>query len=70
MASLTLTIPDAQVDRVLEAFADRVGKDPADVVAEDVRQELLMLVKLIVRQYEKEVAATAAEAGVSDVDVT
>lgn len=70
MAQLTLTVPDAQVPRVLAAFASRRGKDVGDMTANDVRAELLDLVRIIVRQYEADEAAQAAREAVIDIDVS
>jgi len=66
MAQLTITVPDEQVPRILAAFAERVGKDVGDMVAEDIRLELIDLVRKIVRNYELEEARRAVV--VSDVD--
>lgn len=55
MASLTLTIPDEQVQRVVDAFA-------ADGVtgAAGIRQELINYIKKRVFQYEKNEATKQA----------
>jgi hypothetical protein len=68
MAQLTLTVDNAQVPRILAAFASRAGKDVADMDAEDVREVLMRLVVKIVRQYEKDEAEKAIS--VTDVDVS
>ena len=68
MATLTITIPDAQVPRVLEAFAARAGLPAEDMTANDAREVILGLVKTIVRHHERDVAEQAIV--VTDVDVT
>lgn len=70
MAQLTITIPDAQVDRVKAAFAERLDLDVADVDAEAIRQELVSLVKTIVLHYEQREAGRAAEDAVVEVDAS
>lgn len=69
MAQLTITIPDAQVDRVLAAFAPRAGvEDPANMTAEDARGVLIDLIKKIVRQHERQEAEEAIV--ITDVEAT
>jgi len=66
MAQLTITIPDAQVQRVLAAFAARIGVE--NPTAEDIRGEIINLVKIIVRTHEEEAAKAAIV--VTDVDAS
>ena len=68
MATLTITIPDAQVPRVLAAFAARAGVPAGDMTAEDARGVLLGLIKTIVRQHERDAAEAAIV--VTDIDAT
>lgn len=68
MADITITIPDPQIDRVRNAFAPRVGKDPADVTVEDFRQALIDIVIRIVRAYEQTEAEKAIN--ITDIEVT
>jgi hypothetical protein len=63
MASLVLTINDADVQRVQDAFGDALHLDgPAS--AEEIRQFLLHKVRVMVRNYERTVSVPA------DVDVS
>ena len=61
MAQLTITVPDPQVPRVLEAFSQRAGKDVADMTEEDARLVLVDLIKRVVASYELEKARQAIE---------
>lgn len=70
MATLTVTVPDEQVDRVRVAFANRAQKEPQDVTAADVAAVLANYVKKVVRQHEELAANEAAQASVTDVDAT
>ena len=60
MASLTITVPDAQVPRLRAAFAYRLGLDVADVTAEVVRQQLVENLKVMVRAAERDLAEQQA----------
>lgn len=70
MAQLTITIPDPQVDRVREAFSPLARKEPADMTAQDVTDVLIEYVINITKQYEEDVANIAAQASVTEIDVT
>ena len=66
MAQLTITIPDAELPRVVAAFAERAGIAEQDMTAEDARQVIIDLIKRIVRQHER----IAAEEAIVITDVT
>ena len=70
MAQLTITIPNEQVQRVLDAFDARInGRRPGPRVpvgAEEVRQDILNYIKNVVRGHELEEARKAVV--VSDVE--
>lgn len=72
MAQITITIPNEHAERVQNAFASRVGKDnePENVTLDDVKGELVNIVRLVVRQHEEAAAAKAAQAGIEDVAPT
>lgn len=57
MAAITLTVPDAQVPRILAAIATE--QNPAPTAA-DVKVRLIDYLKTVVRNYEREQAATAS----------
>lgn len=62
MASITLTIPDPILNRVLDALAAKWGYNPAggQTKAQFAKSALAAYVKATVKQYEAEVAAKAA----------
>lgn len=70
MATLTITIPDAQVDRVKAAFAARQRIDVADITVQNVQDAIAGIVKDLVHRHESNAAEEAARAAVTDVDVT
>lgn len=76
MGTLTINTTTAQDARIQAAFGARLGTvdgngDPRDATGAEVRAEIVNLIKTIVLQYEKNEAAVAAEAGVTDLgDVT
>jgi ABC-type microcin C transport system permease subunit YejE len=65
---LTITVPDAQVQRVLDAFgwAEASGVSRAEFM----RSRLIRYVRDVVAQYERDAAARAAAAAVTEPDVT
>lgn len=78
MATLTITVPDAEVPRIRAAFAERARQrrmrangDPNEPLTpatpEEIRQEIISWVVGEVRAYEQGVAAAAAAAGVTPV---
>lgn len=70
MAQITITIPDAQVDRVRTAFSPFIRKPVADITAQDVSNYLAQYIKDIVRSYEEDMAYIAARDSITDVDAT
>lgn len=76
MGTLTINTTAGQDTRIQAAFGNRLNTvdgngDPRDATGAEVKDELINLIKTIVLQYEKQVAATAAQAGVTDIgDVT
>lgn len=72
MATLTITIPDAQVPRVLEAFGTNIilGQPNTPATPAQVRQKLAEYVKTVVQHYEMEQARIAAASGVTPVDAS
>jgi hypothetical protein len=62
MASITLNIPDAQAQRVLDAVADRFGWTPDLGVtkAAFTKQQVAEWLKRLVVEYERRVAMDAA----------
>lgn len=62
MASITLTIPDAVLPRVLDAVAAKWGFNPGgpQTKAQFAKAALAAYLKATVKQYEAEVAAKAA----------
>ena len=73
MATLTLTIPDDQVDRVRNGLARYKGVDPASFTAEDARMVMVDFLKKIVMNQEQEAAQEALKdsyAGPAVLDVT
>jgi hypothetical protein len=57
MAQVTLTIPDAQVPRILAALVTEANPTPT---AADYKQLLIDYTKKFVRQHERKVAATTS----------
>lgn len=72
MATVTITIPDAQLPRFRDAFCAYIGLTaPADVTNANARLGLVQAAKNIVRNYETAQAEAAALAAVTDPpDVT
>lgn len=56
MAQITLTVPDAQVPRILAAMATEANPNPT---AADVKARLIDYLKAVTKNYEREQAATA-----------
>lgn len=56
MATITLTVPDAQVPRILAAMATDANPNPT---AADVKARLIEYLKSVTKNYEREQAATA-----------
>lgn len=72
MAQITITIPDAVVQRVLDAFAYRFGydsvPDPKPTKAAFAKQALVSQIRAVTHDYEKMVAAQAASDTVAGID--
>jgi hypothetical protein len=68
MATLTITVPDEQVDRVRVALAPRAGKAPEDMTAEDVRLAVVALLKRVVESYEQREAERAVAGSLVPLD--
>lgn len=73
MAQIAITIPDAVLPRVLDAFAAR-GFDPAGGLtkAQYAKQQVIAHIRNVVRAYETEQAVRAAAAQASttaDADI-
>lgn len=64
MAQLTITIPDAQLTRVLDAFAAVYGYDPASgqTPAEFARARVRWFMREVVKTHEATLAAPAIDA--------
>lgn len=69
MASLTITVPDPQVSRVVAAFRAKFSNvvDPALSDANFMRGVLAYIAKAIVRDYEINNAEVAAAGTVTDI---
>lgn len=65
MASLTITIPDNQVQRVQDAFAYHLQR-PATV--QDIREYIVNDLRQVVRSFERNQAIDTI--AITDVDVT
>lgn len=68
MAQLTINVPDAQVPRILAAFAPRAGKEVEDMTPADAKAVIVDLIKKIVIGHERDLAMAAIQD--NDVDVT
>lgn len=68
MADLTITVPDAQVARILAALEETHGIETA--TAADVRAFLVLKLKQLVRASEQRVATKTAIDAVTDIDAT
>lgn len=72
MAQITITIPDAVVQRVLDAFAYRFGydnvPDPKPTKAAFAKAALVGEIRAITRDHEKMVAAQTASDAVAEID--
>lgn len=68
MAQITITIPDAQIERVRTALQIRTGN--SNMSNADLKQYFVDHLKEQVRGVEEGFAEDAARASVSDVDVT
>lgn len=69
MATLSITVPDAQVPRVLDAVTDLKGL-PAQATADDVRQLLVDRLIEVVKNYEQVQAEKTAREGVTEIGAT
>ena len=69
MATLSITVPDAQVDRVRDAVTRALGLENQATV-DEVRQFLVDHLILTVREQERAEAEAAARAGVTDIGAT
>lgn len=74
MATINITIPDAQVDRVLNAFGARntsrlPGQNPRPATPADVRAAIVGYVREVVRDYEASEAIKTAIDTISPVGV-
>ncbi len=70
--NLSVTIPDAELPRVQTAARDMFN-DPAMTngqIQEALRQEVISMIKGMVRRFERKVAVLAAEDGTYNVDAT
>ena len=74
MATISLTIPDAVVPRVLTAFGARLnyldGQAARDATPAVVKEVLKRYVIEVVRSHEQSIAETAAREGVQLIEVT
>lgn len=73
MADLTISIPDAQVQRVADAFGATYGRDPAYAGltgAALVKAVLLQTIKRVTQGYEAQQAAATAVATVTSIDAS
>lgn len=67
MAQITLTIPDALLARVLDAFATTYGYTPGNgTKAQFARQQLATHIRGVVRSYEVQRASELAAQQVAD----
>jgi hypothetical protein len=69
MASLTITVPDAQVPRV-QAAVGKALELGQDATTDEVRQFLVDKLIQLVRSVEKREAADAAFSSVTDIGAT
>jgi hypothetical protein len=70
MATLTLTIPDAQVNRVFNALAAAGSYDPTrSTKAVFVQAMIAAYIKSVVVSQEQQAAVQAAQAGIVPPDV-
>lgn len=69
MADVTITIPDAQVERVRTAVTGLMALDQPATAA-DFRQYVSQLIRDRVLAYEQQVAADTARGAVDEVDIT
>lgn len=72
MAQMTITVPDAQLDRVKEAFGRRSAPEAnwTPATPEEVRRAIIAYVIERVRIYEQMAARAAADASVTPVTPT
>jgi hypothetical protein len=77
MASITITIPDAQVQRVLDAFSHRYGyQDQIDgapnpqTKVQFAKQQVALWIKRETEDYERAIRIAAAEAAAIALDAT
>lgn len=77
MAAITINIPDAQLQRVIDAFCAEYGWSSVEIDGPRgafAKKQLLLLIKRKVRSYEEalavETAVAAARASVADVNPT
>jgi hypothetical protein len=74
MADITITINDAHVTRVVDAFAifyDYINEGQEDETkAQFAKRMLAWHAKLITKRIEKKIAREAADSGVTEPDIT
>jgi len=73
MATLSITVPDAEVPRIAAAIGDRMGLRDSNGVARvataaEMRGWIVDRLKEITRSHETNLAVVAAAAGVTDVN--
>lgn len=69
MATLSITVPDAQVDRVRDAVTRALGLENQATV-DEVRQFLVDYLIETVRGQERAAAEAVARAGITDIGAT
>ena len=72
MPSITFTISQANLPRVLAAFSITVdpAENPIPATPEIFRQAVISFVKQKVRRYESDIAQQQASASIPEVDIT
>ena len=71
VVNLSVTIPDPQVPRVLAAAKAAWGPAMTDAqIQEQLRQEVIQIIKGLVLRYERDIAVRAAEDALYTVDAT
>lgn len=73
MATISITIPDAQVPRVLAAFGHRVSRNQPSTgpaTPAEFKAQIVAFVRGVVRKVERDAYVAGADATITDVDVT
>ena len=70
MATLSITVPDAQVQRVLDAIEFNIGIEPGTATAATARQFIVDHLKAVVKDYEERAAIIAARESLPTLDAT